>query len=123
MGWIPSIFENTKAKGDYFERQAEHFLSQQGLTLISRNYHCKFGEIDLIMQDKTTLVFVEVKYRKSNAFGGALNALSQTKQQRLTRTLMYYLKQHNLESSAFRVDFVAINGQNPYQFTWLKSVF
>ena len=90
---------------------------------VTRNFSCRYGELDLIMKEGATLVFVEVKYRKSNAFGGAINALSEAKQQKLTRTIYYYLKQNSLEDCPFRVDFVAINGQNSYQYTWIKSAF
>ena len=60
-----------KAVGLHYERQAEKYLQQQGLNLILRNYQCKVGEIDLIMRDQKTLVFVEVRYRRSNHYGGA----------------------------------------------------
>ena len=53
------------------EDQALHFLQQRGLILVERNYHCRFGEIDLIMRDGKTLVFVEVKARSGSGFGGS----------------------------------------------------
>lgn len=123
MGWIPKLFSNSKEKGCYFEQQAESYLIKQGLSPVARNFSCRYGEIDLIMHDGNSLVFVEVKYRQSNAYGGAINALSKSKQEKITRTIYYYLKENNLGNCAIRVDFIAINGQNPYQFTWIKSAF
>lgn len=123
MGWTSKLFKNSKEKGNFFELQAEQYLKKQGLTPVTRNYNCCYGELDLIMKDDNTLVFVEVKYRKSEAFGGAINALSHAKQQKLTRTLFYYLKQNRLEDCPYRVDYVAISGQNSEQFTWIKSAF
>ncbi|WP_372768569.1 YraN family protein [Pseudoalteromonas sp.] len=123
MGWTSKLFKNSTEKGNFFELQAEQYLKQQGLQAVTRNYSCRYGELDLVMNDGKTLVFVEVKYRKSNAFGGAINALSEAKKQKLTRTIYYYLKQNSLEDCSFRVDFVAINGQNSYQYTWIKSAF
>ncbi|SFC54680.1 YraN family protein [Pseudoalteromonas denitrificans] len=123
MSWFKTIWRNSREKGQYYEIQAEGFLKQQGLKPIDRNYWCKLGEIDLIMQQKDTLVFIEVKYRKSALYGGALYALTQSKQKKLKKAIQFYIQQHQLQNSALRVDFVAINGQNPYQFNWIKNVF
>ena len=62
--------------GELAEQQAREYLQQQGLIFVTANVRYKFGEIDLIMKQQQTLVFVEVKYRQSQAFGGAINALS-----------------------------------------------
>ena len=53
------------------EQLAAAFLERQGLTLLARNYRCRFGEIDLVMRDGDSVVFVEVRLRRSSAFGGA----------------------------------------------------
>jgi putative endonuclease len=57
--------------GQAAESRAEAFLKTQGLTLVARNWRCRFGEIDLVMQDGSTLVFVEVRLRSRSDFGGA----------------------------------------------------
>ncbi len=72
--------------GQQYEQLALQYLQQQGLKLVQQNFHCKTGEIDLVMREGATLVFVEVKYRASSAFGGALAAVSFSKQQKLLRT-------------------------------------
>ena len=68
------IFNRSKKQqhqGDLAEYEAKNYLISQGLLLLEKNYACKLGEIDLIMEDKGCIVFVEVRFRKSNAFGGA----------------------------------------------------
>ncbi|MEY8251122.1 MAG: YraN family protein, partial [Colwellia sp.] len=69
-------------KGKMTESYAQQYLSKQGLILIERNFHSRQGEIDLIMLDGDTYVFVEVKYRKSKRFGGAIAAISASKQKK-----------------------------------------
>lgn len=65
--------------GSQAEQLALNYLQQQGLTLITQNYHSRRGEIDLIMLDENTLVFVEVRYRKSAAYGSALESVNSQK--------------------------------------------
>ena len=60
---------HTSTIGKSAEEYAKQYLQRQGLTLMGQNYRCKYGEIDLIMQDKKTTVFVEVRFRKSQRFG------------------------------------------------------
>ncbi|MFX7820786.1 YraN family protein, partial [Acinetobacter baumannii] len=69
------------------------YLQQQGLRLLERNWRCKAGEIDLIMQDDATLVFVEVRRRKNDRFGGAAASVTWHKQQKLIRAAQWYLQQ------------------------------
>jgi putative endonuclease len=123
MEWLPKLFNNTTDKGSYFEQQAQEYLRSQGLVPICKNFNCRYGELDLIMRDGDIVVFIEVKYRRTDAFGGAINALPKSKQAKIQRTIYYYLKQNSLGNCPVRVDFVAINGQAPHQFTWIKSVF
>ena len=61
------------------------FLQSAGLTVKQRNYSCRHGEIDLVMRDGAVLVFVEVRYRRSSRFGGAVDTITSIKQRRLRR--------------------------------------
>ncbi|WP_449359969.1 YraN family protein, partial [Alishewanella longhuensis] len=81
-------------QGKYYEQLALAYLQQQGLQLVTQNFSCKVGEIDLIMRQQQSWVFVEVKYRASNAYGGALAAVSRSKQQKVLRAVQYYLQLH-----------------------------
>ena len=77
--------------GAQAEQQAAHYLRQQGLKPVAQNYRSRFGEIDLIMQDGATLVFVEVRLRRSANFGGAAASIDVHKQRRIIRTAQQYL--------------------------------
>jgi len=112
---------NTKAIGDIAEEQAKVYLQQHGLTFIESNFHCRLGEIDLIMLDNTSLVFVEVRFRRSNAFGGAAVSVSKTKQQKIKSSALYYLQKNNLyEKQASRFDVIAISNT---QCDWIQGAF
>jgi putative endonuclease len=78
-------------RGKDAEARAAKYLQAQGLQIVERNYHCRYGEIDIIARDGATLVFVEVRARSSNAFGGAAASITAAKQKKLTRTALHYL--------------------------------
>ena len=101
------------------EERALQFLQQQGCLLRERNWHCRHGEIDLIMQHGETLLFVEVKFRRSNAFGGAAYSITPAKLQKLQRTAEHYLQQHP-HGGACRIDAVLIEGSEPPQ--WIQNL-
>lgn len=73
------------------EDTAARYLQQHGLKLLDRNYRCRFGEIDLILQDQKTLVFVEVRLRGNQDFGGAAASIDAHKQAKLIRAAQHYL--------------------------------
>lgn len=100
------------------DRAAEH-LQRQGLKLLARNWRCRQGEIDLIMRDGATLVFVEVRSRNSPAFGGAGASITPAKQAKLIRAAQHYLLQ-NPSSVACRFDAVLIDGNT---MQWLRDAF
>lgn len=102
------------------------YLRQQGLLLIEKNFYCRFGEIDLIMQDQDCLCFVEVKYRKSKAFGGAIYSLTASKQTRIIKTAHYYLGRNNsLADRPLRFDAVLIQREQNQSNTinWVQNAF
>lgn len=108
-------------KGDQAEQQALIYLQQQGLELLSNNFRCKTGELDLVMKDGSVLVVVEVRYRKSEQFGGALASITRQKQQRIVSATQHYVIINNLNHFAIRFDVVAISGDN--RITWIKNAF
>ena len=106
--------------GERYEREAEALLKAGGLTLVERNWLCRFGEIDLIMREGTMLVFVEVRQRSSMRFGGAAASIGREKQARIERAIGLYLSQ--LPSlPACRVDAVLFDAAGPPQ--WLRNIF
>lgn len=117
-------FLNSKSnKGKDAENFACDYLIKQGLVFIESNYFCRRGEIDLIMNDKNTLVFVEVRYRKNNHYGDAKESITYKKQQKLQITALHYMQKNNLDRQA-RFDVIAITGNNNNLcFEWIKNAF
>ena len=111
---------NTKAIGTQGEQRALTYLQEQGYKLLARNFSVKGGEIDLIMQDKNTLVFVEVKTRASLAFGGPLGAITAAKQKRLALAAALFIKTNRLKFDSIRFDAVAVLAQ---EITHVKNAF
>ncbi|MEI6858475.1 MAG: YraN family protein [Shewanella sp.] len=105
--------------GQLGENQAKKYLKQQGLIFIEQNVRYKFGEIDLIMRQANTLIFVEVKYRTNSQFGGALHALGAKQIQRLRRAAEHYMQIKHLDVIC-RFDLIAIDSDQIY---WLKNAF
>ena len=106
-------------RGSDAEQLACEHLQASGLRLLQRNFRLKVGEIDLIMQDGASIVFVEVRYRKSQRYGGALHSIDPRKQARIIRTAQYYL-QYRAPNAAARFDVVAIEGT---QLHWIQNAF
>ena len=100
-----------KKVGNQAEDQALHYLKNQGMQLIKRNFATKAGEVDLIMQDGESLVFIEVRYRKNTDFGGAAASITPKKQQRIIKAALAY-QQYHAPQSSMRFDVVAIEGDN-----------
>ncbi|AMK32737.1 YraN family protein [Pseudomonas mosselii] len=112
--------------GQAAEDHALEYLQGQGLRLLARNWRCKRGELDLVMLDADTVVFVEVRYRLHAEFGGALASIDGRKQQRLALAANLFLQQAPCWAThPCRFDVVALQGQGhagqPLQ--WLKNAF
>lgn len=97
-----------KELGKKGEELALQFLKKKGYRILEKNYVCKLGEIDLIAQEKDTLAFVEVKTRRSTAFGPPQMAVDQKKQEQLSKAALQFLKERRLEEAKARFDVVAI---------------
>ena len=108
-------------RGAAAEELAAVFLEGQGLRIIERNYRCRFGEIDLVARSGAALVFVEVRARKSEAFGGAAGSITAAKRRRLVAAARHYLARHRV-SRACRFDVVLIRGREP-EIEWLADAF
>ncbi len=108
-------------QGNAAEKKACEYLMEQGLTLRCRNYRTRYGELDLVMQDNNTLVCIEVKYRKRNQYGHAVEFVTAKKLQRIQAAFEFYLIDNNLNSTTtpLRIDVVAIDGN---RLQWLKNI-
>ena len=117
----------SRGKGLRFEQLAREFLQNKGLRAVTSNYHCRGGEIDLIMRDGDTLCFIEVKYRGSDAFGGAAYSISRAKQEKIIRCALHYIARHaQVQQSAYRFDVIFIQPGGPRgadRFEWITSAF
>lgn len=107
------------ARGAAAEQAAADYLAQQGLLPVTRNFRCRLGEIDLIMRDGKTLVFVEVRARASGEFGGAAASIDSRKQHKLIAAAQMYLTQVS-PTPPCRFDAVLIeNGA----LRWVQNAF
>ncbi len=96
-----------RERGNYGEDMAVRLLKKEGYQILERNYYCRMGEIDIIAKDGEYIVFVEVKLRKNNDFGGASFAIDKRKQEKIRKTALYYLQRFPTEVSV-RFDAVLI---------------
>ncbi len=108
------------ARGREMEDRACGFLESRGLDLIERNYQTRRGEIDLVMRDGGQLVFVEVRFRASRRYGGALASVDRHKQVRLIAAARHYILARDYRGEA-RFDVVALEG--PDQIQWIRDAF
>lgn len=113
-----------KATGNAGENQAIAFLEQQNLKLVERNFNCNMGEIDIVMRDNEHWVFVEVKYRRNEAFASVVEQITPAQCQRVRRSAQFYLLSRQLDEhqTFIRFDVVAICEQ-PEQLYWLPDAF
>lgn len=111
--------------GRHAERLAERFLSGRGLILVARNYRCRRGEIDLVMRDAESLVFVEVRRRAGRAFGGGLGSVDARKQARLVAAAEHYLMTNRIgDDRPCRFDVVAVDGPaGRATIEWVRGAF
>jgi len=111
--------------GNQLETFAKTILEKEGCKIVALNFQCKLGEIDIIARDGSTLIFVEVRYRKHANFGGALASVDYKKQQKLIKTAQLYLIENKLtNNTSCRFDVFAIEGPvNRLEYNWLKNAF
>ena len=111
------------AQGTAAEDLALHYLEARGLTLVTRNFRCRTGELDLIMRDGEQLVFVEVRSRRHARYGTPAESVTRTKQQRLLRAAALYLQRQRLDPPC-RFDVVAIlEPSGKPQVEWIRDAF
>lgn len=120
------LFNKFKAKaahlirGESAEEQAHRFLLDKGLKPVCRNFRCKQGELDLIMTDRQTLVIVEVRYRKTDKYGSAVESVTRAKQARIIAATQVYLSSQKTDSP-IRFDVVALSGNG--NIDWIRNAF
>lgn len=119
----------TQAAGARHEDRALAHLQDAGLTLLERNFHCRHGEIDLILRDGEVLVFAEVRYRRGAGFrgghGSGFDSIGAAKRARLIRSAQEWLARHpRLAHNACRFDVVALTGdETSPSIDWCRNAF
>lgn len=109
--------------GQLAEDAALAYLQAQGLALVERNYRCRGGEIDLVMREGGKMVFVEVRYRAGQGFGGALASVGKGKQARLLIAAAHYLASKRIDRPV-RFDVAAVSpDQGKLAIQWVKDAF
>ena len=108
-------------RGQAAERRARQHLEQRGLTFVEQNYHCRRGELDLVMQDGEQWVFVEVKFRNDRGFADTEASIHASKRRKMESAIAFYMQAHNLhpDYTLCRMDVVAITGDH---IEWYKNV-
>jgi putative endonuclease len=110
---------NATVGGDK-ERLARAYLEHRGLRLVTHNYRCRRGEIDLVMREAKTLVFVEVRFRRSSRFGTPAETVDAHKQRRLAAAAAHYLQQYPTNLPC-RFDVLAVSGND--RIDWIRDAF
>ena len=119
------IFKNPGDKGRHVEKLAHKHLLKQGLKPVAQNIRSPYGEIDLIMRDQLEWVFVEVRFRRSGAFGGGLESVDRSKCRKLVKTAEHYIQSNNkIRFDTCRFDIIEVAGKlSEPRINWVKDAF
>ena len=114
-----------KPIGQYWEQRAKHFLLQNGLQLIARNFSTSAGEIDLIMRGGKHIAFIEVRYRRNDRFAGAIPSVTATKQRKLKRfAALFVSRQKTWSHRPCRFDVIAYDAaKGDGEPVWIRAAF
>jgi len=114
-----------RAEGSHWERVAESFLQAKGLQTIMRNFNCRLGEIDLILEDGDCLVFAEIRYRRTARFGDGAASITPMKQKRIIRAAQRFLQfQPHRTRQPCRFDVVSLgHDRGKLNVNWVRGAF
>ncbi|MFA5983531.1 MAG: YraN family protein [Methylococcaceae bacterium] len=107
-------------RGQHAEDQAYQYLIDHGLKPVCRNFRCKQGELDLVMTEQNSLVIIEVRFRKTDKYGSALESVTYKKQCRIIAATQMYLAANKYDCP-IRFDIIAISGNG--DINWVKNAF
>lgn len=119
------MINTTKSVGDQAEKIAAAYLVKQRLKLVAQNIRSPFGEIDIIMRDNEDWVFVEVRYRRTDDYGGGIESITKAKRSKIVKTAKHFIQKH--KENAFqscRFDVVEVSGDlaDPI-INWIENAF
>ena len=120
--FVKSTTISTQQIGFVAEKNACSYLQTQGLKLITKNFRCCYGEIDLIMQEGEIIVFVEVRFRAHADYGHGIETLSENKKRCLIKTALFYLQENNLFDKVF-CRFDVLGTDKNQEMLWIQNAF
>jgi putative endonuclease len=106
------LISKKRKLGQIGEDKATKYLRKQGYKILRRNYRCPYGEIDIIAQDKDTIVFIEVKTRSNISYISPLLSITLHKQKQISKVALYYLIEEKIEHLPCRFDVISIVGED-----------
>lgn len=112
--------------GTFGEKLAKDFLVENGYTILDKNFACKLGELDLIVQNKNIISFVEVKTRYYFNYGSPMESVTFSKRKKIFLVSSYYIQKHNLKDYYFSYDIVEVffnKYNNKYKINFIKDAF
>lgn len=115
--------DKDNTSGKQAEVLAARFLERQGLRVLTQNFHCRGGEIDLVCLDRKVLVFVEVRLRRNAGYGGAAASITLSKQARIILAARHYLSANEATENDCRFDCVLLDSLNDSRIEWIRDAF
>lgn len=112
----------SRSIGQEGEALAADYLVERGFDLLCKNFRNRFGEIDLIVKKDNITVFVEVKFRRDEGYGMAIDFITKKKLQKILKTAKFYLSQNDLSDTSWRVDAIAIDGETK-EIEWVENIY
>jgi putative endonuclease len=109
--------------GQIAEELAARFLKRQGLSVLTRNYRCRGGEVDLVCRERQVLVFVEVRLRRNANYGGAAASITAAKQRRIVLAAEHYLSAKRWQNADCRFDCILLDRLSEAAIEWLQDAF
>ena len=111
--------------GRLAEELARRFLLDRGLQVVTENYHCRYGELDLVMRDAGLLVIVETRYRRQSTFGGPIESISVAKRRKIVRSTQHFIHKYPAyRNVSVRFDVVGLTGTlNAPDIHWIAGAF
>lgn len=107
-GIFLKLMDPRRAFGNRAEETAAHFLAERGMDIVARQYHTRFGEIDIVVWDGQAVRFVEVKARTSEAFGSPEEAVTKSKIRKIAAAAELFLTHHGWQDRAWQIDVLAL---------------
>lgn len=115
---------NKRQIGNRGEQIASEFLTSNGYIIKRTNLYTPYGEIDIIAIKERTLYFIEVKFRRSNSYGSAREAVNYSKKKNMKASVIYYFKTMNAEYLPFKISYLGVISSNSkIEFDFIENIF